>query len=134
MVACRVICQTLRHDFQTALLALVQLVDGAAITATDEEFLFWQHLLAASLISNIKPVSDLTFGEGQPEFGEGGARIMGWLSSEAHFYSTPIGAHALLMNGESSGSLSGFPSLAIPCNQIASIDRKRMTANLVSVR
>ncbi len=44
---------------------------------TDERFLFWQHLLAANLISSVKPVADVEFGEGQPELAtDDGIRIV----------------------------------------------------------
>ena len=47
-----------------------------SISITDEKFVFWHHLLAAELINSVKPVSDLTPGEGQPEIPVGGVYRM----------------------------------------------------------
>lgn len=49
---------------------------NATSGTTDERFVFWQHLLAAGLIVYVKPVNDISFGQGQPNIGFDGLRIV----------------------------------------------------------
>jgi prepilin-type N-terminal cleavage/methylation domain-containing protein len=49
-----------------------------ATPTNDERFLFWQHLMAADLINNVRPVADANFGEGQPELPVGDGLRMVW--------------------------------------------------------
>jgi prepilin-type N-terminal cleavage/methylation domain-containing protein len=107
--------------------------DGSAITATSEQFLFWQHMLAADLISNVKPVSDLTFGEGQPDspLDSGGYRMIG-ISSIQGFTMVSVGKHVLWASENASDAYAGVvggPQDSILCDQIRKLDVKMDDGN-----
>lgn len=88
---------------------------------TDERFVFWQHLLAANLISYVKPVDDIEFGEGQPllPVGEGlrlvfgPVGISGQTQAPRHYFTTTISND---VHPNAAGSLPG--------NIVEAIDRK----------
>jgi prepilin-type N-terminal cleavage/methylation domain-containing protein len=99
--------------------------DGAAITAADEEFTFWQHLLAADLISGVKPVGDLTYGEGQPDspLDSGGYRLIGYTST---WDLQTTGKHLLWISDKNSAAFGGFDTIqdSISCQEARFLDSK----------
>lgn len=102
--------------------------DSSAITATSEQFVYWQHMLAADLISNVKPVSDLTFGEGQPDspLDSGGYRMIGVSSIHGTVMQSKQ-KHVIWASENSDGTYSAAPGGAqdsIRCDQIRKLDRK----------
>lgn len=104
------------------------IADGAAITTSDEEFVFWQHLRAAELISFVKPVSDLTPGEGQPEspIDSGTYRVLGHRNGIQHFQ-TIVGKHLLFVSTRFSEQINVAGTQnqnSIPCAQGRNVDIK----------
>ena len=98
--------------------------DNANITVTDEAFVYWQHLLAADLISGIKNVADLTYGEGQPENPiTGGFMLMGMISGP--FWFTSVSSKHAIITTEQGGVMASSTDVdIIPCEPVRSIDRK----------
>jgi hypothetical protein len=84
-------------------------------------------MLAADLISNVKPVSDLNFGEGQPDspLDSGGYRMIG-ISSVQGITMLSVGKHVLWASENSSGAfgLPGSGQDSILCDQIRKLDTK----------
>lgn len=103
-----------------------QFVPGAALAATDENFVFWHHLAAADLISSVTPTTSLDFGEGQPEAPVGGGyRLVGYVTG--NFWSSiSRNNHTLWISDKYSESYVGGTQNqdSIPCIIARSIDNK----------
>jgi prepilin-type N-terminal cleavage/methylation domain-containing protein len=96
-----------------------------AITATNEKFTFWHHLQAADLLTlGTKNVTDLSFGEGQPESPIGGGYRNVGFRTGSWCMNTKAG-HDMWITPDSSGSYAGsWYQNGINCRSIKSIDDK----------
>lgn len=105
----------------------IGIYDNNALTITDERFVFWQHLLAAGLITSIQPVDSLIPGEGQPEVPVGGAYRMWGYVNGTQWYQTITGKHTLWISerySEAFGVAGTQNADSIPCNLGKQIDLK----------
>lgn len=100
-----------------------------SVVITDERYTFWQHLLAANLLSfDVQNGStSLEFGEGQPSSPVGGGYRMGrhtggvWGSTGW----IPNGAHQVIITGSSAGNVWTDPNNnVVSCQSIRNIDIK----------
>lgn len=84
--------------------------DSAALTTTSERFVYWQHLLAADLITNLSPTTDLRFGEGQPANPlAGGTRMLGFLNAALLTGASP-NKHGLWLSERYSDAFQAAPT------------------------
>lgn len=98
--------------------------DWLAISATDEEFTFWHHLLAANLITSVKPTTNMEFGEGQPMSPlEGGYRMVGRMPM---IWATSHNQHVLWVGDKASGSFGSWSpdQDSLQCAAIFKLDGK----------
>ncbi|WP_283419145.1 prepilin-type N-terminal cleavage/methylation domain-containing protein [Sphingopyxis sp. Geo48] len=83
----------------------------AALSATSERFVFWQHLLAANLISNVTPTNDLRFGEGQPANPmAGGYRLIGFQPYSIMGTGQMVGKHLFWISERYSDAFQAAPT------------------------
>jgi prepilin-type N-terminal cleavage/methylation domain-containing protein len=96
-----------------------------ALTAGMEKFTFWSHLQAADLLSlGTKNVTDLNFGEGQPEAAiPAGMRLVAFDGEFTVAGTQREEGAAIFMGSEPSAAISSV-DWVVPCALLGSVDRK----------